>query len=530
MNKSTIVSTVLIILIIIFSTSSGVVYHEEPESVEPQNIGHQMTPAYSYTLHSPITITSNADFSTQGWPGNGTSEKPYVIEGLNVTANAICVSIRYTTVFFIVKNCLISSGIQSSYDGISINRVANGTIQDCIVIGGGNGIFVDYSFSCNIVGNTVSSCSHNGIYVEDSRNCTLKNNSVSSCSNSGFCLPLTSGNCILINNTAKRNGWDGFVLSGWGTCTLANNTALDNLHDGFFIDSFENSTVLFNIASNNSNYGFYLHALVNCTMTHNAASNSSHAGIKMMCGFSGIFSNNTLGNMGLAIDNFRPSDDIEISYNTVNNKPLGYFWDVTSTIINANQYGQIIMANCDLVLVKDGVFINTSMGIQLFSCNDCTLMNNTVSSNSRGIYLGWCCYNCTLTNNTVSNNSLGILLDFSDDCIFVNNTISNNSHGIYVSRWCNENTFYLNRFTNNEENAYDNGEFNSWDDGVSLGNYWADYNGTGPYWIPGSAGSVDNFPFGRLPDDYSSLILVLFGTVSILGVVVIVFVYKRKYA
>jgi len=41
----------------------------------------------AYTSHAPITISSNADFSTQGWPGSGTVDDPYVIEGLNITSD-----------------------------------------------------------------------------------------------------------------------------------------------------------------------------------------------------------------------------------------------------------------------------------------------------------------------------------------------------------------------------------------------------------------------------------------------------------
>ncbi len=48
---------------------------------------------------------------------------------------------------------------------------------------------------------------------------------------------------------------------------------------------------------------------------------------------------------------------------------------------------------------------------------------------------------------------------------------------------------------NGESNASDEeGTDNSWDDGVSLGNYWGDYDGTGVYTIPGSTGSVDRYP------------------------------------
>jgi parallel beta-helix repeat protein len=50
--------------------------------------------------------------------------------------------------------------------------------------------------------------------------------------------------------------------------------------------------------------------------------------------------------------------------------------------------------------------------------------------------------------------------------------------------------------------ATDDGSANFWDDGISEGNHWSNYNGSGVYQIDGSAGSVDNYPvldFGRGP-------------------------------
>jgi len=40
----------------------------------------------------------------------------------------------------------------------------------------------------------------------------------------------------------------------------------------------------------------------------------------------------------------------------------------------------------------------------------------------------------------------------------------------------------------------DDGVNNVWDDGVSLGNYWSDYDGSGPYEVWGDAGAVDRWP------------------------------------
>ena len=50
--------------------------------VEPAGPNQVIIP--SYIEHDPIDIRSNDDFETQGWPGNGTENDPYIIEGLTI--------------------------------------------------------------------------------------------------------------------------------------------------------------------------------------------------------------------------------------------------------------------------------------------------------------------------------------------------------------------------------------------------------------------------------------------------------------
>ncbi|MCK4484377.1 MAG: hypothetical protein KAU89_06110, partial [Candidatus Thorarchaeota archaeon] len=59
---------------------------------------------------------------------------------------------------------------------------------------------------------------------------------------------------------------------------------------------------------------------------------------------------------------------------------------------------------------------------------------------------------------------------------------------------------YLNVIADsNYENACDYGTGNHWNSTVA-GNYWSDYTGTGVYHVPGSAGSIDYYPFIYPPD------------------------------
>ena len=84
----------------------------------------------------------------------------------------------------------------------------------------------------------------------------------------------------------------------------------------------------------------------------------------------------------------------------------------------------------------------------------------------------------------------------------MNSTFFNNSGwAIQILSGSENNSFYNNMFIgnhhlNNWYQASDDAVNNQWDDGVSMGNFWGDYIGVGVYNIPGSAGSVDRYPFG----------------------------------
>jgi hypothetical protein len=55
-------------------------------------------------------------------------------------------------------------------------------------------------------------------------------------------------------------------------------------------------------------------------------------------------------------------------------------------------------------------------------------------------------------------------------------------------------------------NALDTGEDNYFDDNISIGNYWSDFNETESYVIPGTANSIDSFA-QLLEDDVTPVIV-----------------------
>jgi len=67
------------------------------------------------TPHSSINISGNQDFILQGWPGNGTEQNPFEIEGLSISATECCINMSDTDAFFVVKDCALSA--EDFYEG-----------------------------------------------------------------------------------------------------------------------------------------------------------------------------------------------------------------------------------------------------------------------------------------------------------------------------------------------------------------------------------------------------------------------------
>lgn len=198
----------------------------------------------------------------------------------------------------------------------------------------------------------------------------------------------------------------------------------------------------------------------------------------------------------------------------------------------------IWLRNCTFGTVESCNIISQGQGVECFLAVECTVWNCTIEANiglnstesSELIFDFNRIYNCIagvfvvgwsdiwVTNNWILNSEFGITSQFTNNCTAYNNTLSGNQIGIQLERctncrcWRNtvidsgdvgiilaENTqntiLEENRFGWNEGgNALDNGLNNRWDDGVSVGNFWSDYEGTGEYSIPGTAESVDHYP------------------------------------
>ncbi|MFW9769298.1 MAG: NosD domain-containing protein [Candidatus Thorarchaeota archaeon] len=107
-----------------------------------------------------------------------------------------------------------------------------------------------------------------------------------------------------------------------------------------------------------------------------------------------------------------------------------------------------------------------------------------------------------LVSNYIANCESGIEMIMANNPRISDCTVSNTiEYGIYLGEGSSGATIEENYLGPTEgSNAYDSGDGNSWDNPVSLiGNYWSDYEGSGWYYIPGSAGSIDHYPMIYTP-------------------------------
>lgn len=181
------------------------------------------------------------------------------------------------------------------------------------------------------------------------------------------------------------------------------------------------------------------------------------------------------------------------------------------TITNAGGIGNdcIKLSYVENGVLNDSIITNSdkSDGIQLDHCSNIVISNNEIMDHEgTGISLTLS-ESCTIHDNTIENNQKGIYLYLSSNNneVYDNDVIENSQYGAHILQSL-ENHFYRNKFIDNYRNAYEDSQFtNYWDDGISEGNYWDDYDGIDenpqdgigdtPYDVPGG-NNHDYYPLG----------------------------------
>ncbi|MFW9955191.1 MAG: NosD domain-containing protein, partial [Candidatus Thorarchaeota archaeon] len=204
--------------------------------------------------------------------------------------------------------------------------------------------------------------------------------------------------------------------------------------------------------------------------------------------YASVLSENT-PHFSISDSNFIRCDDaIEITW-------MGNFSITDCTFMDLD--GNAIYANtAHYGVIKDNVIHGSAHGI-LVGGHHYIVENNEVWYANRAIWAsGSNSHNATIRFNDLQSNNYGIYYEYADDWVITNNTIMwNYLYGIYQGSLVDSAQISYNIFLlNGLGNAYDGGSTQFWDDAVDTGNWWHDYDGTGPYDILGTAGSQDRYP------------------------------------
>jgi parallel beta-helix repeat protein len=406
----------------------------------------------SLTPHTPFSVSNNAQLASyalsESWSGNGTVSNPYIIEGYIFDVTTTGIGIHSTTVYFTIRNCtFLSAGVDYSA-GIDLQGAMNGEITNCTFTKLWTGVIVWSSESILWKFNLFSSLSY-GIRLQDSINCGVTWNKfyTGGLTITGFQAENWIHN---INNNQVNgkplgyfNGISGIHIDGneYGQLLVTNST--DSWIEGGNFDNVGNPVQI----------GHSLGCIIEATEINHCA-----------CAIYTERSNNTYIFANVAQDIMEFGIQINESANCV---------VMNCNVSNAEYVGILVMMSYNTSLFYNLVINCGDPAIAVFESEESSIHNNFVEYNEgTGIELGGSTHSC-IENNIVKHNS---------------------GKGIQIS-WGEYYTIYQNEIGFNlAGNAYDDGSNNAWDDGVSIGNKWSDYGGSGYYYINGTAGSVDHYP------------------------------------
>jgi len=171
--------------------------------------------------HAPIVIDGDANFSDtatlEGWPGDGSSETPYIIAGLDIDLDGSpghCINISNTRANFTISNCNLAGASMDPGAGIYLNNVQNAKIVDNFCQLNTHGVFIlgRGSRNCILINNTCTQNAISGIQLTAPLNITVTQNNCSSnyyginvidlIGQSGY-----SGDHVIADNSCNNNTW-----------------------------------------------------------------------------------------------------------------------------------------------------------------------------------------------------------------------------------------------------------------------------------------------------------------------------------
>ncbi|MFW9807879.1 MAG: right-handed parallel beta-helix repeat-containing protein, partial [Candidatus Thorarchaeota archaeon] len=264
----------------------------------------------AYIEHSPIIITSDADFiaqdSLEGWPGTGSPSNPIIIDRYNITHRGYCIRIENVGLSFHISNCYLNSNssevLTDAYDhGISLSNVGDALLtfnkivnkEDCGIYiessnihGGSNELIDNYRgivfdhVSGIFYSNDITNSTDISVWIIDSFDLVFRQHQVSSNLGAGMLMQGTT-DC-----TAYNNDFDN------GSVELRDCNNCEMYNSGFYNGSEILITRCSQVSVTNdyviapSDQGILINQSSHCTISNNRLNSSTKAAIVVLDSFS----------------------------------------------------------------------------------------------------------------------------------------------------------------------------------------------------------------------------------------------------
>lgn len=404
---------------------------------------------YYYSRES-IKIDSDEDFKEKAaennWPGDGTEENPYIIEGYEIIMDeddpGYGIYIGNTTVHFVVRDCYI----EDQFEGIILSNVTNYAIENNEVRGlhaRSREIKISESNSGFIINNTILGPGPYAVQLFESHGNIIHNNSIGT---EGYPVRLERSNQNEISGNDMSRSDQGVFLLLSDNNTLKDNSAMDLRTSGFQIVRSDNTYLQNNMISGGGHWGHPLELYManGTTIIDNTLKFRRSSAMTMERSKDVTLINNQIDSqndiimidVGIMISGPRlehwNTHKIEDS-NTVNGEPVQYLADRREGSIieeDLEQFGQLILANCTEMTIENQTFKDDDPILMGFS-DDNIIYNNEFYNMSNPLVISESIGN-EISENNFSENHLGLWLKGANNNLITDNTFLDNGNGIRV--------------------------------------------------------------------------------------------------
>jgi parallel beta-helix repeat protein len=387
---------------------------------------------------------------------------------------------------------IITSKVQSGrgdWNSVQINQSGLTIMKYVQMSYGSNNLYIKGASNNTLEWLDISESKKWGVWIENSHNNTINNSVFHLNEWSGLFIEDSSNNHIF-NCSFHNNSYDGFTGDYSSNNILENCSFNDNLVTGAHIFSSSDFQLINCSSIKNKENGVIFSNSKKGIISNLRVFNNRELGLYFK------YSTNFNLNKCKLIRNkvgFHLFNSTRITLNDsecYDNKNNGIFFEDSSSnkIINSkifenantgifiredvyHEYGSYKneIVNCEIS--------NNTNGIYLLNSPKSKIIQIKVKDNLNGIFL-FEASNSTIKQCDIYNNLNGIRVWRSGDVGIIYNNIINNTRGIFLGADSLRNIVHHNYLLNNTLNGGDNNPGNYWDDTISEGNYWSDYNGT----------------------------------------------------